>query len=64
MATAGMSIQVPLAALLDGVFKAPAWLHSIAAFSTVFAGAVAVLCGFFGIVFLSVHDPTVDSSSF
>ena len=60
MATAGMSMQVPLAALLDGIFKSPQWLHSIGAFVEFFIGGLAVLCGFFGIVLSSVHDPSGD----
>lgn len=53
-------MQVPLAAILDGIFKSPQWLHSIGAFAEVFIGALAVLCGFFGIVLSSVHDPSGD----
>ena len=42
-------MQVPLAVVLDAIFKRPAWLSSASSASFMFGGAALVLAGFFGI---------------
>lgn len=48
-ATVGLSAQVPLAVLLDLLFKHPSWLHSPPAAVLMIVGAILVLGGFYGV---------------
>ncbi len=49
VATAGLSMQVPIAVVLDVLFRSPAWLGSVGPAVLTFAGGALILAGFFGI---------------
>lgn len=49
VATVGLSMQVPLAVVLDAIFKHPAWLYNGLSAALTFVGAALVLTGFFGV---------------
>lgn len=49
LATVGLSVQVPLAVLADGILGSPPWLHSIASAVLMVCGAAGVLIGFLGV---------------
>lgn len=42
-------MQVPLAVVLDAIFKHPAWLYNGLSAALTFVGAALVLTGFFGV---------------
>ncbi len=43
-------MQVPIAVLMDALFRDPGWKHSAWGAALTFAGGAVVLLGFFGIV--------------
>ena len=60
LATAGLSMQVPLAIAIDGVVRRPAWLHSAPTAWLTFIGGGVVLTGFF---VLTLHSGGSESGS-
>jgi drug/metabolite transporter (DMT)-like permease len=49
VATVGLSMQVPLAVLLDAILKHPPWLSNWLSAVLTFVGAALVLTGFLGV---------------
>lgn len=49
VATAGLALQVPLAVLLDGLLRSPAWLSHAGSTVLTLVGGAIVLAGFFGV---------------
>lgn len=49
VATAGLALQVPLAVLLDGLLRSPAWLSHAGSTVLTLVGGTIVLAGFFGV---------------
>ena len=49
IATGGLSMQVPLAVVLDAIVRSPPWLHSAGTAVLTFLGAAVILAGFFGL---------------
>lgn len=49
VATAGLSMQVPIAVLLDLLFRSPAWLSRVGSAVLTLLGGGLILAGFFGI---------------
>jgi solute carrier family 35 protein F5 len=49
LATAGLSMQVPIAIFLDALFHDPRWLHSLGTAVLTFLGGAVILVGFFAL---------------
>lgn len=57
LATAGLALQVPVAALSDALFATPAWLHGgVGPMLGTFLGAGLVLYGFFALLLEEKND--------
>jgi hypothetical protein len=49
VASAGLSLQVPMAVVADGMFRSPAWLGKPVPAALTLGGAALILGGFFSI---------------
>jgi hypothetical protein len=49
-------MQVPIAVVLDVLFRSPAWLGSVVPAVLTFVGGALILAGFFGINFSSEQE--------
>ncbi|KAL4535240.1 hypothetical protein Ndes2437A_g05967 [Nannochloris sp. 'desiccata'] len=56
LATAGLSMQVPIAIVLDAIFHNPRWMHSLGTAVLTFLGGTVILVGFFALTASSSAD--------
>jgi len=49
LATSGLALQVPIAVILDAIFKDPGWLHSLSSGILTLLGGCIILVGFIGL---------------
>jgi solute carrier family 35, member F5 len=56
LATAGLSMQVPIAIFLDALFHDPRWMHSLGTALLTFLGGTIILVGFFALTASSTQD--------
>jgi solute carrier family 35 protein F5 len=56
LATAGLSLQIPIAISLDAIFRNPRWMHSLGAALLTFLGGAMILVGFFALTASSTAD--------
>ena len=53
MATLGLSLQVPIAVVMDIILRDPVWLHRVLSAGLTMGGAVLVLAGVVGVNLVS-----------